>query len=717
MPKTNPKHRKNSNNRKSSSPKKKKPALKKSVKMKNQRDSKIVTEEEHGRVQNLIEECTKERLLGNDTTALEKKINKFLSNSPYFDSPEPDSFLNEFFSPTGFTNDFLGLQDTPLISSPFDIAPMEDWKELYEAVKWLQNLQAWEWMQENELFGVEDPKTGEIGYCLVLGKRVLYDTFIIFLGEAALYQYASTLFQNHAEKLLDPESFRDRQDCIVVSYEPEMNLDSFDRELIRVFGHLQLKNEENQKENNAKWPKFRIYSSNFPSSKSFTRKQIIFLKHIFQQACDIVIRVQKNALSLIEPMSLSDIFLNYLNDLEFLICKPTIIGTKIRWTDSWSTIPVPKFIDFKEEESTDTKKGENYGNIQVTLKQPYLHGLFDEDDEEYEEENEEYYKNLEKVQKIIESKLGDDFHDFIGYLKETEPDQWASCSLKASEIMDTEEHWEIVQLNNELEMSIKVVDDDMMDEDMFLDLLDGSEEKPRLLGKIERDHITQLIVDDIFLPNFFRVHIFHELETLIISNGGLTFIPDILPPLSKLRVLSFSNNVLKKLPPSFGNLKNLQSLNLRDNHLTKLPSIITTFHQLQALEFRSNSLNTLPDSIGHLTSLVFLDLSMNLIEKLPSSIKDLQNLKYLNLSDNPLRTIPSELGQLKALRYLALPNILAPTIPDSFLNLKNLKVLLVEKLLAEMNQTILNQLRRNNVYIAIIEGFNFPSFDTFNPYQ
>lgn len=46
---------------------------------------------------------------------------------------------------------------------------LEQWHALYAAAIDLQKLAPWQWMNGDDLFAVENPTTGEVGYANVMG--------------------------------------------------------------------------------------------------------------------------------------------------------------------------------------------------------------------------------------------------------------------------------------------------------------------------------------------------------------------------------------------------------------------------------------------------------------------------------------------------------------------------------------------------------------------
>lgn len=46
---------------------------------------------------------------------------------------------------------------------------ISDWKALYQAALEFKEIEAWTWMYNSDVFGVQNPANGEIGYCCIVG--------------------------------------------------------------------------------------------------------------------------------------------------------------------------------------------------------------------------------------------------------------------------------------------------------------------------------------------------------------------------------------------------------------------------------------------------------------------------------------------------------------------------------------------------------------------
>ncbi|KAI3929435.1 hypothetical protein MKW92_011758 [Papaver armeniacum] len=123
------------------------------------------------------------------------------------------------------------------------------------------------------------------------------------------------------------------------------------------------------------------------------------------------------------------------------------------------------------------------------------------------------------------------------------------------------------------------------------------------------------------------------------------------------------DSILSSIYHGEKNLRTFLVLNRYSKHLpfqlkTMLPDLLPHLRYLRVLTIRNSDLECLPTEIGKLIHLRFLDLCYNVyLTELPDSLCSLYNLQTLDVSHCPiLREFPEELGRMINLRHLRFEN-------------------------------------------------------------
>lgn len=172
--------------------------------------------------------------------------------------------------------------------------------------------------------------------------------------------------------------------------------------------------------------------------------------------------------------------------------------------------------------------------------------------------------------------------------------------------------------------------------------------------------------------------IFHlpNLTTLIFTECNYRTIPDRLPALKSLKILSLNHMSFPKLPrwleknrtleeiyitecpctaidtlPT--HLPNITTCYLEDlPYLTTLPANIDQWHALESLTLLHVPVERLPVTFGKLTALTTLSITFGELRELPPSFSQLPHLTSLTLSGNRLHPFPGEICDLPRVSYL-----------------------------------------------------------------
>jgi hypothetical protein len=186
---------------------------------------------------------------------------------------------------------------------------LEEWSRLYEAAIGVKAMAPWDWMQEGDIFGVQNPENSEIGFVGVMGGLGEHLSVAVYLGAGALsdfwtlYQFGD---QAPAEAVLEIRHLQ-------ASFEDREMLRSKDRDIIKALG-LRFRGRQ-------AWPLFRSYRSGY-APWHLEAWEARFLAHALDQTMEVGPRLKK------APTMLDD-----LDTEDYLVRVLRKGGQVLQWED------------------------------------------------------------------------------------------------------------------------------------------------------------------------------------------------------------------------------------------------------------------------------------------------------------------------------------------------------------------------------------------------
>ena len=159
---------------------------------------------------------------------------------------------------------------------------IDEWNALYKAAENFKKAACWKWMYDNDIFGVQDPETGEIAYCCIMGNAGEHFAISGYLGTEGLDGILK-MFSGEVEPS-DPDNMY-LQKCLMCSFEDRAALAPEDLKVIKDLGlKFRGRNE---------WPVFRHYEPGlFPWF--LNASQCRFLTRINTQALEVSLRCRES---------------------------------------------------------------------------------------------------------------------------------------------------------------------------------------------------------------------------------------------------------------------------------------------------------------------------------------------------------------------------------------------------------------------------------------
>ncbi len=222
-----------------------------------------------------------------------------------------------------------------------------EWHRLYEAAGNVKKLAPWEWMFEDQVFGVRNPETGETGFVSVMGMAGEHLSVALYPDPAALYAF----FELHEDAQFGDEDIEPERILeipqIQASFEDRDYLTKEDRDIIKKLG-LKFRGANS-------WPMFRSYSPGlFPWHINGTEAR--FLTYALEQLLDVAPRIQED----------EEILMPTDEDEDYLVRVSREDKGETIWEDEIINIPQPPpppplkvQLDLKEVEKLKTKSLNN----------------------------------------------------------------------------------------------------------------------------------------------------------------------------------------------------------------------------------------------------------------------------------------------------------------------------------------------------------------------
>ncbi len=173
---------------------------------------------------------------------------------------------------------------------------LEELNELYLKALIIRDGRFWEWMDEVDIFGVENPETGEIAYCSFMGALGEVFALNAYLGPEGLQSYFNFQHLASSDPIADPQDIKDGYfmfKCLSVSFEDRDQLNKKDLATIKDL-NLKIRGKK-------QWPQFLSYQPrHYPWH--LTAAEVRFFIRILKEAINVALacKEDKSVLSALE---------------------------------------------------------------------------------------------------------------------------------------------------------------------------------------------------------------------------------------------------------------------------------------------------------------------------------------------------------------------------------------------------------------------------------
>ncbi len=195
---------------------------------------------------------------------------------------------------------------------------LAEWRILYEAAIKIKELAPWEWMEEVDVFGVQNPDTDEFGFVSIMGTLGEHYAVAVYLGPEAIYDFWDV---QDAGQFGSPERIFETPQ-LQASFVNRKEIEKKDYETIKKLGF--------KFRGKYAWPQFRCIQPGFVPW-FVEAGEARFLRYTLEQTVDVALRFKEDP-ELLDPP----------DDESYLVRVPSKKGNTISWEDRIMPIPPPE---------------------------------------------------------------------------------------------------------------------------------------------------------------------------------------------------------------------------------------------------------------------------------------------------------------------------------------------------------------------------------------
>ena len=159
------------------------------------------------------------------------------------------------------------------------------WLNFFKAAEAFRDLAPWNWMYDQDMFGVKDPVTGEIGWCCIMGAAGEVFALGVYPGDEGYASYLRLLELDNDTEELDRTHAGLSQKILKIEFVNRDETDETDRKTFKELG-LKYRGDNQWIQAREMLPGYLPWYLN--------EKQAVFLTHVLQQAMDVARRFQQD---------------------------------------------------------------------------------------------------------------------------------------------------------------------------------------------------------------------------------------------------------------------------------------------------------------------------------------------------------------------------------------------------------------------------------------